>query len=358
LADKLLEIGNEVTIYDNLEPQIHGNSKKPPVYLSKDANFVLEDVRNLKALRKILKDVEIVYHLAARVGVSQSMYQIDQYSDTIMAGTARLLDIIANNSTNVEKVVLTSSNTIYGEGKYYCEKCNDYFYPELRKRKQLEQKEWDILCPDCNNETKSVPTDEKTPYKSTSVYALAKEVQEKQLILVGNTYGIDYTIFRLFLVYGSRQTLSNPYTGVCSIFSNALLNNKSPILFEDGNQTRDFVNIRDICEALILGMKNKNSRNEIFNVGTGKVISIKEVAEILSEKINPNIKYKITEKYRIGDIRHCFPDISKITDRLGYSPSLSFKEGIPDFLNWIKSQGRTSDNFDSMTEELTRKGLL
>lgn len=358
LIDELLLKKHEIVAYDNLEPQVHGNLDNTPEYLAKDITFIKNDIRNREALLKSLLDVEVVFHLAAMVGVGQSMYQIDRYVDVNTLGTARLLDILVNEPNNVKKLIVASSMSTYGEGRYFCEDCGN-INPKLRNQEQLKKHEWELFCPICGKIANPIHTDEDKFQDCVSTYALTKKEQEKMCLLIGETYGISTTALRLFNVYGSRQALSNPYTGVCAIFSSNLLCSNSPIVFEDGNQTRDFVHIKDVCQALILSMEKQNATNEIFNVGTSIPISINQVAEILSKYINPKISPKITNQYRPGDIRHCFADISKISSKLGYKPIFSFEEGMEELIEWVKlQQGKIKDKTLNATDELKKKGLI
>ncbi len=359
LVDKLIdERDHEVTVLDLLEEQVHGNVDKPPDYLNKEARFLKGSVTDYGKLEELVGENDIIFHLAAMVGVGQSMYQIKKYVDNNILGVANLLDILANKNHSVEKVVIASSNTVYGEGKSKCGNCG-FFFPNLRSHQQLELKDWEIICPSCGQKSEPILTDEMTPFNSSSIYALSKQVQEEMGLMIGSTYGINTTILRFFLVYGSRQAPSNPYTGVCSIFSSRLLHGKPPIIFEDGNQSRDFVNVDDVCQALLLSIDKKASNGEIFNVGTGLPITIKELADLIAEKINPSLKPIYNKQYRVGDIRHCVADISKIKNKLGYKPSITFKKGIDEFIDWIRTQKDCiQKHAQKAMEELKEKGLL
>jgi len=359
LVDKLLEDkDHNITILDILEKQVHGEKDKPPSYLNKEATFIKASVTNIKRLEELVKESDVIYHLAAIVGVGQSMYQINKYVDNNILGTANILDILVNSEHNVKKLIIASSNTVYGEGKSKCDKCGIVF-PKIRTSEQLIRKEWENQCPKCGLPVISLLTDELASFNSTSIYALSKQAQEQMGLLIGNTYGINTTILRFFLVYGTRQALSNPYTGVCAIFSSRLLNGKRPIVFEDGLQSRDFVNVKDVCQALILAMEKEKARGEIFNVASGSPITIKEVVEMICEKINPKLKPIYKNDYRIGDIRHCLADITKIKNMLGYKPTLTFKEGIDELIEWIKPQiNEIKDDSDKALRELKEKGLL
>jgi dTDP-L-rhamnose 4-epimerase len=359
LVDKLIDQkGYEISILDTLEEQVHGKDDHPPDYLNKNAKFHKGSVTNYKNFEDLVGESDVIFHLAAMVGVGQSMYRIKDYIDNNILGLANLLDILVNSSHNVKKVILASSNTVYGEGKYQCNSCGVVF-PELRPLDQLRRKEWDASCPNCGLNIKPLLTGENSLCTPSSIYAYSKLAQEKMALMIGNTYGINTTVLRFFLTYGTRQALSNPYTGVCAIFSTQALNGISPIIFEDGNQSRDFVNVNDICQALILAMEKNAANGEIFNVGTGIPITIKEVAEIITKKINPELEPIYNQQYRIGDIRHCIADISKIKNKLDYKPLVSFKDGINDLIDWIKPQAKKlKDTSEVALNKLKEKGLL
>ena len=358
LADLLLEDGHDIIVYDNLDVQVHGKINKPPAYLNKNIKFINGNVKDYDLFYTAIKDVEVIYHLAAAVGVGQSMYQISKYIENNTLGTANLLDILVNKENSVEKLIVASSMSIYGEGKYKCESCG-YVFPQFRDNHDLEKGIWEYKCKGCGKELIPVPTDELKPLDSTSIYAMSKKHQEKMSLLIGNTYGIDTTALRFFNIYGSRQALSNPYTGVCAIFCSNLLAGNPPIIFEDGLQSRDFINVKDVCQSLKLVMKKKGAKGENFNVGTGNPITIKKIAQILTEKINPNLEPIITNKFRAGDIRHCFADISKIKEKLGFEPKISFEQGIEELIQWVKLQvGKVQDKSRDAFEELKHKGLI
>jgi dTDP-L-rhamnose 4-epimerase len=292
------------------------------------------------------------------VGVGQSMYQIARYMDVNTQGTSLLLDLMVNSSHSVKKLVVASSMSTYGEGEYMCEKCGKVG-PELRKKEQMAKKDWELNCPLCGQKVKPIPTSETKVQECTSVYALSKFDQEKLCLMIGKTYGINTTALRFFNVYGSRQALSNPYTGVCAIFSGSLLNGHRPIIYEDGKQTRDFVHVKDIGQALLLSMEKPAAENQVFNVGTGTPISIYQVALTLAKFINPSLTPIVQEKFRPGDIRHCYADVSKITKMLGYKPKYSFDSGMKELVEWVRSQqGKIEDRSDLANKELQQKGLI
>ena len=359
LVDFLIENTDYVvTVYDQLEEQVHGKNDNLPDYLNKEARFIRGSVTNYEKFEEVVKSNDIIFHLAARVGVGQSMYQISNYIDNNINGMANLLNILVNSEHNIRNVIIASSNTVYGEGKALCPKCGPVF-PKLRLPSQLKNKDWELNCPDCGDKVKPALTDENTSYDPSSIYALSKKVQEEMSLMIGDVFGINIAILSFFLVYGPRQALSNPYTGVCSIFSSRLLNGNHPIVFEDGLQSRDFVNVSDVCQASLLALNNQAANGKIFNVGTGIPITIREVAEIITEKINPTLKPIYNQQYRVGDVRHCVADISKIKSTLGYDPKVSFKQGIEEYVNWIESQGNISiDKTESAFKELKEKNLL
>ncbi|MBD3196871.1 MAG: NAD-dependent epimerase/dehydratase family protein [Candidatus Lokiarchaeota archaeon] len=360
VVDRLImENKYEITVLDILEPQVHGDKATVPAYLNPEAEFIQGSVEDYELMDDLIQNNDILIHLAAMVGVGQSMYQIKKYVRHNTYGTSVLLDILSNKKHSVQKVVIASSNTIYGEGKYNCVQCG-VKYPDFREKPQLKEKDWELKCPDCGKKMDPLPTDETTPFNSSSIYALTKQNQEQMGLMIGKTYGIDTTILRFFLVYGPRQSLSNPYTGVCAIFSSRLLNNQAPLVFEDGLQSRDFVHVNDIAQAILLSIKKKKAKHQIYNVGSGESISIKNVAETLAEKINPKVKPIYNEQYRVGDIRHCVADISKIKNHLGYQPKVRFQDGIEDLIHWIrkKTSNNKSNSSQRAIDELQDKGLI
>ena len=357
LVDNLLTKGHEVIVFDNLNPQVHGNITTPPDYLSKDITFIRGDVCDRDILAEAIKDVEVVYHLAAAVGLAQSMYQIEHFTLTNSGGTATLLDVLVNDENQVKKLVVASSMCIYGEGEGMCSSCGRVS-PKLRYSAPKAGESWDLKCPSCNQIVSPIPTREEKELDCSTVYALTKKEQEQLCLLVGKTYGLDTTAMRFFGTYGSRQALSNPYTGVAAIFSTSYLAGNSPTIYEDGLQTRDLVHVKDICQGLMLAMERPEARNESFNIGTGNAVSINHVADVLRRELNPEVHPIITSKFRAGDVRHISADITKIQEKLGYSPKYSFDEGISELLPWIKAQNAVQDNSKIANEELRQKGLL
>ncbi len=355
LVDELVKQGHDVRVYDSLEPQVHDGKK--PGYLNAGAEYVFADIRDREALKNALEGVDVVYHEAAAVGVGQSMYQIHRYVDVNTLGTALLLDLLVNEEHHVEKLVVASSMSIYGEGKYECEECG-VVYPRVRGEEQLKARQWELRCPSCGTTVQPLPTDEDKPLHSTSIYAITKKDQEEMCLTTGRAYGIPTVALRYFNVYGPRQALSNPYTGVCAIFSCRIRNDNPPLIFEDGLQSRDFVSVYDIVAANLLAMKKSRMNYEAFNVGRGKPITIREIAGVLLSLYGKEIEPVITNKYREGDIRHCFADISKIS-RLGYAPRVSFEDGMQELVEWVNAQPscNVEDRFEKAHRELEARRL-
>lgn len=355
LVDKLIELGHQVVVFDSLEPQVHGEKREIPKYLNKECEFIEGDVRDRNSLRKALPKIEIIFHQAAAVGVAQSMYEISRYSQVNILGTANLLDILANQSHQVEKLIVASSMSVYGEGQYNCAKCG-VVYPKLRSLSQLKKGEWEMRCPLCNEKVESLPTDEDKPLYPTSVYAISKRDQEEMCLTVGRAYHIPSVALRYFNVYGPRQALSNPYTGIAAIFSSRILNNHSPCIFEDGLQSRDFTHVSDIIQANLLAMQNNKANYQVFNVGTGRSLTVLDIARALIKELGSSLDVDIVSKYREGDIRHCYADISKIQNQLGFQPRVKFEEGISDLVGWVKRQ-KAVDQFEKSQRELKEKKL-
>ncbi len=355
LVDKLIELGHKVVVFDSLEPQVHGDDQEMPKYLNKECEFVKGDMRNRDEWKKVLHGGEIIFHQASVVGIGQSMYEVGRYSEVNVLGTANLLDILANEDHQIEKVIVASSMSVYGEGKYSCGNCGAV-YPKLRPLSQLKKGEWEMRCPVCNEKVHSLHTDEDKPLYPTSVYAISKRDQEEMCLTVGRAYHIPTVALRYFNVYGPRQALSNPYTGVAAIFSSRILNNHPPCIFEDGLQSRDFTHISDIIQANLLAMENEKANYEVFNVGTGRSLRVLDMAKALIKKLASSVDIDIVGKYREGDIRHCYADISKIQSQLGFEPRVKFEEGISNLVEWVRGQ-KTRDQFEKSRRELQKKGL-
>jgi len=356
-VDLLLERGYDVTVVDCLDPQVHGRSKKQPDYLSHKSRFMKGDVRDREFMKKHLCESDGLIHLAATVGVGQSMYEIERYVSNNTYGTAVILDILANEEHDVEKVVVASSMSVYGEGNYFCEKCNSNVYPTLRSEEKLRMAQWEHQCPNCGSMLKSIPINENKPLMPVSIYAMSKRHQEETCLLTGKTYGIPIVALRYFNVYGSRQALSNPYTGCIAIFASRLLNNKPPLIFEDGQQTRDFIHVRDVAKANLLALEKSNFDYVAINVGTGRPLSIAQIAAALSKALRKKITPLITNKFRIGDIRHCYADIGKLK-QMGFQPEYTFEAGLHETLKWVSRQPMPKDSMEKVLKEMEEHGLV
>jgi len=311
LTDQLIKDGHQVRIYDALVPQVHGPGQKIPIYVNPKAEFVLGDCRDRNGLIRALKGIEIVFHQAAVVGVGQSMYEIEHYMDMNTRATATLLDILVNEPNEVKKLIVAGSMSEYGEGLYLCESCGEQ-EPPLRSKEQLENRDWELHCPQCQKNLSPVGTKEEKQLTAPSIYAISKKDQEEMALCIGQAYQLPVVILRYFNVYGSRQALSNPYTGVAAIFSSRILNAHAPIIYEDGQQTRDFVHVADIVQANCLAMQRDEANYQVFNVGTGQAVSIAEVAHLLAKHLKSEISPEFTDSFRQGDVRHCVADIQKI----------------------------------------------
>ena len=353
LVDMLVKEKHEVVVIDNLEQQVHLGKK--PDYLNPKAKYIFKDVRDEKALLPALKGAEVVFHEAAAVGVGQSMYEIARYMDANVMGTAKLLDLMVNKENSVKKLIVASSMSIYGEGAYECGKCGTVC-PELRPDSQLKKKQWEMKCPSCGRDVKPLPTHESKPLRPTSVYAVSKRDQEELCLSVGRAYGIPTVALRYFNAYGPRQALSNPYTGVAAIFSSRIKNNNTPVIFEDGMQSRDFIYVEDVARANVFAMKETSANYKALNVGTGKPVSIADIARTLAKLYGKKIEPKIANRFRSGDIRHCFADVTQMK-RLGFEPKTSFEDGMRKLVEWGKL-AEAVDKVDEATKELIERGLV
>jgi dTDP-L-rhamnose 4-epimerase len=357
LAERLIEIGYKVKIIDNLSPQVHRPDAGLPDYLKDKVEFMKGDVRSRLTVKRALSGVDAVIHLAADTGVGQSMYEIARYANTNVEGSAILLERVIKESSSVSKIILASSRAVYGEGKYQCEKCG-ITYPESRSQSELKRRKWQMRCAKCGRIIKPLPTDEDTVLRPTSIYAVTKQAQEQMFSIIAKAHKIPYSILRYFNVYGQRQSLSNPYTGILSIFSSRIVNGKPPLVYEDGLESRDFVHVSDVVKATILALEKTEANYDVFNVGSGRRTTILEVANLLIDKLESPLKSIVIGKYREGDIRHCYADLSKIETKLGYRPDKSLEEGISEFVHWVKQQNNILDLSDKASNELASRKLL
>jgi dTDP-L-rhamnose 4-epimerase len=356
LGDLFLSRGYEVTAYDNLDPQVHGKNAVRPLYLNGEIKLITGDVRDADSFASALKYADILVHLAAAVGVGQSMYEITRYTSINTMGAATVLEETIKQKDHIEKMLVASSMSIYGEGLYLCPSCGEVS-PRLRPAEQLADRRWDMLCPVCSQPCVPAPTPETKPLFPTSVYAVNKRDHEELFLSVGDAYGIPVTAMRFFNVYGERQALSNPYTGVGAIFASRLLNNKPPVVFEDGGQSRDFIHVHDIARGCLLAIENDNSNGQVFNLGTGHKLSIMDVGKAIARELGkPSDNFIVNNQYRAGDIRHCYADTSRARELLGFRASISFEDGVSELCSWVGSQ-TSVDMVDKATAELKKRGL-
>ncbi len=356
LALKLIEKGYKVTVLDNLSPQIHTSNS--PLYNSiKDkVRFIKGTVLSYDDWKNALEEIDVVVHLAAETGTGQSMYEIEKYTDVNIKGTSIFLDILANEKHSVKKMIVASSRAIYGEGKYECSSCG-IVYPNERKDEDMSKGDFTVKCPTCNANAKLLATDENSKIHPSSIYGITKQVQEQMFMVMGKTLNIPALAFRYQNVYGAGQSLSNPYTGILSIFSTRIKNGNDINIFEDGKESRDFVYIDDVVDATILGIEKDEANYEVFNVGLGLAIDVNKVASTLVKEYKSNSKISISGNYRLGDIKDNYADLTKIQTKLGFKPKVDFEEGIKRFTKWVNAQEVVEDQYEKSINEMKEKGL-
>ncbi|MBI4575729.1 MAG: NAD-dependent epimerase/dehydratase family protein [Planctomycetes bacterium] len=358
LVDALLAAGHRVRVLDSLDPQVHPDGR-PPEYLNPEAEYLRGDVRDGARLESALRGSEVVFHQASAVGVGQSQYRVHHYVDVNLSGTALLLDRLVNWTGPGErprKLVVAASMSSYGEGLYRCAACGPV-RPALRNEAQVEGGRWEPPCPRCGGALEAVPTPEEAACEPNSIYAITKRVQEEMVLLIGRTYGIPAVALRYFNVYGPRQSLSNPYTGVAAIFMSLLKNGRSPVVYEDGLQTRDFVHVRDVVHANLLAMDRPEADGKAFNVGGGRPRTIRGVAEDLAALLGVDRPPEVQHRFRKGDVRHCYADLERARSALGYEPRVGFREGMGELIEWSRT-AEARDGFDRSLRELRERGLL
>lgn len=353
LADEMLERGYRVRAFDNLSFQVHGPDRQRPDYLNSEVDLIVGDVRDPEAMRRALKGIDTVYHMAAVVGVGQSMYEITKYTSTNNLGTAVLLEALIDRP--VERLIVASSMSIYGEGLYrapngsLCVGCD-------RTLEHLKSGDWEIRNPS-GEVVFPVPTPETKQPSLASVYALSKYDQERMCLIFGQAYGISTVALRFFNTYGTRQSLSNPYTGVLAIFASRYLNNNPPLIFEDGYQQRDFVSIHDVVQVCRLAMEVPEAAGNVFNVGSDRHYTVLEAAQLMAQVLGKeHIQPLITGKYRAGDVRHCFADSTRARQILGYQPRVTLEEGLVELASWLEGQVAL-DRVVEASAELSARGL-
>lgn len=359
LALKLVNSGHAVTVLDNLSPQIHGDEPElSPLYVAiKDkVTFIKGTVESKDDWLLALDGVDCVVHLAAETGTGQSMYQIKRYSDVNIGGSAIFLDLLANEKLDINKMVIASSRSIYGEGKYSCLK-HGIVYPIARDDMHMLQGDFNVKCPQCGADVELLATDEESKIHPSSIYGVTKQVQEQMFLITGNSLGIDTVALRFQNVYGAGQSLSNPYTGILSIFSTRIKNGNDINIFEDGLESRDFVYIDDVVDSIILAIESENISSQSYNVGSGVCTNVLTVAETLKNIYQSESRIHISGNYRVGDIRHNYADLRRIRQDLGFEPTVSFTEGMKKFTDWVNKQEVKTDLYEQSIDEMKKKGL-
>jgi len=357
VADLLDQKGYEVSVLDNFDPASHPNPNVSKERCRTKFELIDGDVKDLGTLKPIITRFDVICHLAASVGIAQSNYSIPQFVGNNETGTATLLQAIIDtkHSSNLQKFIIASSNTIYGEGLYQCE-THGTFHPVVRTEEDVKRFGLEMTCPQCHNPSHPIPTPEHTDLPCNSVYALTKRNQENLCTTVGGLFSFPVVGLRFFNVYGPGQCLSNPYTGVSAIFTSRIKHGNVPIIYEDGKQTRDFVSVHDVARAHLMAIQKDSANNQIFNIGSGSPVTIEDLAHQIAKIYGKETTPKITRDFRKGDIRHCVADISKAKKSLDWSPEVSFKDGLKELVEWSRDQD-TQDNFDKAAAELKERGL-
>ena len=355
LADRLVADGHSVRALDSLDPQVHPDAERP-AYLSADVDLIVGDVRDRDDVRRALDGIDTVVHFAAAVGVGQSMYEIERYTSINAIGAAVVLEAVLERRDAIRKLLVASSMSIYGEGQYRNPQTGQSgLAPGIRPETQLAARDWEVRADD-GTALEREPTAETKPLRPTSIYAVNKRDHEEMFLAIGAAYGIPAVALRFFNVYGERQALSNPYTGVAAIFASRLLNDRPPIVFEDGNQSRDFIDVRDIARCCALALTNDGADGRTLNVGTGRPTTVRGVAEAIARGLGKDLQPEIVNQYRAGDIRHCYADTRLAEELLDFRTEIPFQRGMDDLLAWLETQ-EASDTVDSARDALVARGL-
>lgn len=350
----------EVVVLDNLSPQIHSNNPKDSYLYNKingKCQFIRGDIRDLNIMCEAVNECEYIIHLAAETGTGQSMYRINQYNDVNIMGTSTLFQALSDTKSPIKKIVLASSRSVYGEGKYQC-KSHGVFYPEGRSKSDMEQGDYKMHCPVCGQNMLPLPTDEESKIYPLSLYAFTKYAQEKMIETMCKALDINYTIFRLQNVYGKGQSLSNPYTGILSIFSERMLQNADINIFEDGQESRDFIHVIDVARAFIQSLENAETNSKILNLGSGKNTSVLEVAQLLRDNYGSLSVLNITGDFRIGDIAHNMADMTITEKLLNFKPQINLLKGLEDFSKWVRFEGGKGLKYEESLHEMRQAGLF
>lgn len=362
-VNQLFSVGtNDITVLDSMTEQIHGiNWENSYLYKSIEGkcNLIKGDIRDFETVKNVVKDKEVIIHLAAETGTGQSMYMINQYNEVNIMGTSNLLQAISllGKENKVRKIILSSSRSVYGEGKYECATCG-VIYPDSRSKDKMLRGDYNLYCPHCGAKLKLLATTENDKVNPSSLYAYTKYAQEMMLKTMCPALGVEYTIFRFQNVYGVGQSLKNPYTGILSVFSSLLLENKPLNIFEDGLESRDFINVKDVAGCVIGAISNERSNRETINLGSGINTSVIEIAEILRKYYQSTSEINVTGDFRIGDIAHNKADISKAKTIFGFSPAISLEQGLKDFCGWVMGQERDCSKYENSLSEMEDAGLF
>ncbi len=336
LVDALVDRGHEVVAFDNLDPAAHPQPPKLPTYANHHCRYVLGDVRNKEALRSAFDGVEVIFHHAAAVGSGISMVDVRRFVEVNSLGTANLLELAIEKRDQIRKLIVASSMTVMGEGTYECE-IHGIYYPFLRPIEQLKRDEWEVKCPHCGERSKALPMTEDRPLLPLTIYGLTKMDEELETMLVGRYYKIPVVAFRYFSVYGPRQSLTNPYTGVIARFGTRLITRKAPLVYEDGQQLKDVIHVRDVVRANLCAMESEAANYQVFNLGNGTGLTVYRIAQLIADRLGLAIQPVLTGQYRGGDARHGWADVSKARRLMGWEPLLSAEEGFSDLCNWLRS---------------------
>lgn len=363
IVNQLHNVGGfNITVLDSMTEQIHGADwQKSYLYktIEGKCKFIKGSVCDLSLVQEAIQDCEVVIHLAAETGTGQSMYQINQYNETNVMGTSNLLQAIslAGKENKVKKIILSSSRSVYGEGKYECPSCGVMF-PNGRSKENMLAGDFNFYCPKCGKKMSLLPTTEDSAIKPASLYAYTKYAQEMMLRTMCPAMGIDYTVFRFQNVYGVGQSLKNPYTGILSVFSTLMLENKPVNIFEDGLESRDFINVKDIATGVIASIDNSVSNGETINLGSGINTSVIEIAEILKKHYKSNSEIRVTGDFRIGDIAHNKADISNAKRLLNFQPTISLEDGLKAFCSWVEGQDKDNSGYERSLSEMEKAGMF
>jgi dTDP-L-rhamnose 4-epimerase len=356
LVDRLVDDGHAVRVLDSLEPQVHGDSSG---HRNTSASYVEGSVLDRSVVASALEGVDSVVHLAAQVGVGQSMYDMARYVQENCTGTAVLFEETAHRRSDISSLVVASSMSIYGEGQYACDRCGRDDVTVRRAPGDLAEGRWEPRCTECGEDARAVATSEEKRLESSSIYATTKRDQEDLALVFGRAYSIRTVALRFFNVYGARQSLSNPYTGVAAIFAGRLLNRRPPTVFEDGLQSRDFVHVSDVVEGICRALWSDATGDVAINLGTGTPTTVLGVAEALAAELGVDVAPDVTARFRQGDIRHCFADITRARSLLGYEPTVAFADGVGELVAWIqREQPNAEDRVEVSTSELEHRGLI